>query len=191
MKRELMNSRFKILTLFSLFFLLVTANAQTSYAIAETGNKVTVSGTSNLHDFTLVSEEVKGSADLFIENGKITGIKKVVVTLKTESLESSKSGLKNNAMKTLQPEANPIISYIAFDMPSEGKISGILNVAGYDSDQEFNYTSKQQNGKLIITAKGDVKFSDFQLDPPSALAGTIRAKDDLQLEIILVLEEEK
>lgn len=191
MKRKPMNSRIKILSLFSLLFLLASAKAQTSYTIAEKGNKITVSGTSNLHDWTLVSEEIKGSADLFTEAGKITGIKKVVVTLKTESLESSKSGLTRNAMKTLQPEANPIISYIAFDMPSEGKISGILNVAGYDSDQEFDYTSKWQNGKLVITAKGEVKFSDFQLDPPSALAGTIKVREELQLEIVLVLEEDK
>lgn len=181
----------KILTILVLVLFSTIAQAQTSYSIAETGSKITVSGTSNLHDFTLVSEEIKGSADLYMEGSEITGIKKVVVTLKTESLESSKSGLKRNAMKTLQPEANPIISYIAFDMTDDGKVSGILNVAGYDSDQDFSFTSKVENGKLVVTAQGDVKFTDFDLDPPSALAGTIKAKDDLQLEIILVLEEEK
>ncbi|PWL28413.1 YceI family protein [uncultured Roseivirga sp.] len=185
-----MTTRSTILSLFIFFTCFATGFAQTSFTITETGNKISVEGTSNLHDFTLVSEELKGSADLFIEDGKITGIKKVVVTLKTESLESSKSGLTRNAMKTLQPEANPIISYIAFDMPSEGKISGILNVAGYDSDQEFDFTSKRQGGKLIVTAKGAVQFKDFDLDPPSALAGTIKVREDLQLEIVLVLEED-
>ncbi|RKQ42587.1 YceI-like domain-containing protein [Roseivirga pacifica] len=186
-----MNNRTKILSLVAFMFLVITSKAQTSFTIAETGNKISVSGTSNLHDFTLVSEEIKGSAELFVENGTITNIKKVVVTLKTESLESSKSGLTKNAMKTLQPDANPIISYIAFDMPAAGKISGILNVAGYDSDQTFDFTSEMKGGKLYVTAKGNIKFTDFQLDPPSALAGTIKAKDDLQLEINLVLEEEK
>lgn len=186
-----MDNRTRILSFFALLFVFAGANAQTSFNIAESGSKISVSGTSNLHDFTLVSEEIKGNADLFIEDGKVTDIKKVVVTLKTESLESSKSGLTKNAMKTLQPDANPIISYIAFDMPSSGKISGILNVAGYDSDQVFDFTSEWKDGKLHVTAKGDVKFTDFQLDPPSALAGTIKAKDDLQLEILIVLEETK
>lgn len=186
-----MKRRTLILSFLALAFVYASANAQTSFAIAETGSKITVSGTSNLHDYTLESEEIKGSADLFIEGGKVTDIKKVVVTLKTESLESSKSGLKRNAMKSLQPEANPIISFIAFDMPASGKVSGILNVAGYDSDQEFDFTSEMKGGKLYITAKGQVKFTDFQLDPPSALAGTIKAKDDLELEILIVLEESK
>lgn len=186
-----MKRRTLILSFLALAFVYANANAQTSFTIAETGSKVTVSGTSNLHDYTLVSEEIKGSADLFMEDGRVTDIKKVVVTLKTESLESSKSGLKRNAMKSLQPEANPIISFIAFDMPSTGKVAGILNVAGYDSDQEFDFTSELKGGKLHITAKGKVKFTDFQLDPPSALAGTIKAKDDLDLEILIVLEENK
>ena len=173
------------------FVLTIHINAQTNFTLAESGSKISVSGTSNLHDYTLTSEVMKGNASLFMEDGMISDIKKVVVTMKTESLESSKGGLKRNAMKALQPEANPIISFIAFDMPSAGKVSGILNVAGYDSDQEFDYTSEWKDGKLYVTAKGQVKFTDFQLDPPSALAGTVKAKDDLELEMLIVLEEDK
>ena len=186
-----MKSLMKSFAFLLLICFCVISKAQTNFTVSETESKITVDGTSNLHDYTLTSEELKGSASLFIEDGKIANIKKVVVTLKTESLESSKAGLKRNAMKSLQPEANPIISFIAFDMPSEGKVSGILNVAGYDSDQEFDYTTEWKDGKLYVTAKGQVKFTDFQLDPPSALAGTVKAKDLLDLQMHIVLVEDK
>ncbi|NVJ48087.1 MAG: hypothetical protein HWE07_13210, partial [Cytophagia bacterium] len=70
-----MKRRTLILSFLALVFVYTNANAQTSFTIAETGSKVTVSGTSNLHDYTLVSEEIKGSADLFMEDGKVTDIK--------------------------------------------------------------------------------------------------------------------
>ncbi len=186
MKKLIYSYSFIALLLFT-----IHANAQTSFSVAASGSKISISGTSNLHDYTLVTEQVKGNADLFLEEGKLVDIKKVVVTLKTESLESSKAGLKRNAMKALQPEANPIISFIAFGMEEQGKISGILNVAGYDSDQVFDYTTEWKDEKLYVTATAEVKFTDFQLDPPSALAGTVKAKDELQLEILLVLEADK
>lgn len=172
-----------ILTFFSSFGLF----AQTQYELASTGNKIQVIGTSNLHDWELVSEQVKGNAELYIEDGKITGIKKVVVTLETMSLESEKNGLNKNAYRTMNAEANPIISFIAFDMGPNGEASGILNVAGYDKDIDFAYTYEFKEGKLFVYCESDVTFSDFDMQAPSILAGTIKTAEDVQLKMQFVL----
>ena len=164
-------------------------SAQTKFDLAESGNKVQVIGTSNLHDWDLVSEQIKGNAELYIEDGKITGIKKVVITLKTMSLESEKNGLNKNAYKTMNADANPIISFIAFDMGPNGEASGILNVAGYDKDIDFAYTYEFKDGKLMVYCESDVTFSDFDMKAPSILAGTIKTAEDVQLKMQFVLVE--
>jgi len=178
-------------TYFFALFLLGTfsLSAQTKFELAEEGNKVQVIGTSNLHDWELVSEKVKGNAEFYIEDGTITGIKKVVVTLATTSLESEKGGLTKNAHKTMGAEANPIISFIAFEMGDNGEARGILNVAGYDKDIDFAFAHEFKDGKLYVTCEADVTFSDFDMKAPSILAGTIKTAEEVQLKMFFVLEE--
>lgn len=162
---------------------------QTKFELAEKGNKVQVIGTSNLHDWELVSEEVKGNAELYIEEGEITGIKKVVVTLATNSLESEKNGLTKNAHRTMGAEANPVISFIAFDMGDNGEASGILNVAGFDKDIELAYNYEMKGEDLIVTCETEVTFSDFNMKAPSILAGTIKTAEEVQLKVNLILHK--
>ncbi len=173
----------------SLLLLSTCLYGQTQFEVAESGNKISVIGTSNLHDWELVSEEIKGNAELYIEDGKITGIKKVVVTLATSSLESEKNGLTKNAHRTMDAEGNPVISFIAFDMGPNGEASGILNVAGYDKDIDFAYTYEFKEDKLHVYCEADVTFSDFDMTAPSILAGTIKTAEDVQLKMEFVLEK--
>ena len=172
-----------------LFFFSFATNAQTAYELASEGNKIQVIGTSNLHDWEMVSEEIKGNAELYIEEGEITGIKKIVITMATTSLVSEKNGLNKNAYKTFDAENNPVISFIAFDMGPNGEASGILNVAGYDKDIDFAYTYEFKAGQLHISCEADVTFSDFGMKAPSILAGTIKTAEEVQLKMQFVLVE--
>ena len=87
-----------------LFFFSLALTAQTEYVLSEEGNKIQVIGTSNLHDWEMISEEIKGNAVLFVEEGEITGIQKIVITMATTSLKSEKNGLNKNAYKTFDAE---------------------------------------------------------------------------------------
>lgn len=165
--------------------------AQTSYRQAEEGNMIHIIGTSNLHDWELKSENVKCRAKLEVEDGKITGIKSVSVTLLAETLKSSKSGLDKNAYRTMSVSDDyPLISFIALDMGPNGEASGIMQIAGgeeMEMDFPFNYEFKE--GKLYVTFDKEVTFSQFGLKAPSIMAGAIKTAEEVQLKVSIVLEE--
>lgn len=165
--------------------------AQTSFRQAEEGNKIHIIGTSNLHDWELASENVKCKAELYIEDGQITGIKKIVVTMVANTLKSGKSGLDKNAYKTMNvSDDEPLISFIAFDMGPNGEAAGIMKIAGSDEQEmELAYTYEFKDGQLLINSDSEVTFSQFGMKAPSILAGTIKVAEEVQLKVTLVLEE--
>lgn len=168
-----------------------TLFAQTSYSQAAEGNKIQISGTSNLHDWVLTSESLKCKADLYVENGEITGIKKIVVTMDAKSLKSAKSGLDRNAYRTMSvSDDEPLISFIAFDMGPNGEASGIMKLAGSEEkEMDLPYTYEFKDGKLFISSNSDVTFTQFGLKAPSIMAGAIKTAEEVQLQISIVLEE--
>ena len=122
-----------IRTFLALAFIIASFNvfSQTSYRQAEEGNRIQINGISSLHDWELTSEKLKCKAELYIEEGEITGIKKIVVTMVANTLKSGKSGLDKNAYKTMNvSDDEPLISFIAFDMGPNGEASGIMKIAG-------------------------------------------------------------
>ncbi len=166
--------------------------AQTSYKQAAEGNMIHISGTSNLHDWELKSEAIKCKADLYIENGEITGIKKIVVTMDAQTLKSSKSGLDKNAYRTMSvSDDNPLISFISFEMGPNGGASGIMKIAGGDDiDMELPFTYEFKGDKLHITSDSEVTFTQFGMKAPSIMAGAIKTAEEVQLKITFVLEED-
>lgn len=177
----------------ALIFTASTIFAQTSYRQAAEGNKIHIIGTSNLHDWELKSENLKCKADLYVENGEITGIKKIVVTMNAQTLKSSKSGLDKNAYRTMSVSDDyPLISFIAFDMGPNGEASGIMQIAGSEEiEMDLPFTYEFKEGKLYITSNNEVTFTQFGLKAPSIMAGAIKTAEDVELKISIVLEEDK
>lgn len=166
--------------------------SQTSYKQAENGNRIQINGTSSLHDWELASENIKCKAELYIEEGEITGIKKIVVTMVANTLKSGKSGLDKNAYKTMNvSDDEPLISFIAFDMGPNGEASGIMKIAGSEEkEMDLAYTYEFKEGKLLIHSNTEVTFSQFGMKAPSIMAGTIKVAEEVTLQVNLVLEED-
>jgi len=182
-----------ISTVITLVFVFITSSimAQTSYKQAEDGNMIHIIGTSNLHDWELKSEALKCKADLYVEDGEITGIKKIVVTMDAQSLKSSKRGLDKNAYRTMSVSDDyPLISFIAFDMGENGGASGIMKIAGgEDIEMELPFTYEFKDSKLHIRSDSEVTFTQFGMKAPSIMAGAIKTAEEVQLIVTIVLEE--
>lgn len=60
------------------------------------------------------------------------------------------------------------------------RIRGVLNVAGVDRDVQLTVQGRTEgDGRYRIKGQKEISMRDFEIDPPTALRGLIRAHDDL------------
>src|ERR1051325_11651100 len=85
-------------------------SAQTRYTL-NSRHEFVISGTSNLHDWTMKSKSAEGEATIIIEKDKVKNINSLTVKLETESLKSGKKAMDNNAYKALHSKESPSIQF--------------------------------------------------------------------------------
>lgn len=167
---------------------LPTAHAQSTYQTNVA--KVTIKGTSSLHDWDMTSTKGQIKAAFEISNGQVTGINTLKFSLAAESLQSSKKGLDKNAYKALSTNKH---KEITFSMTS-GKVTdegnnnfkvtatGNLTIAG--TTKATTIVAIGQFKANTITIKGSTKLTmtTYKVVPPTVMLGTIKTGDGLTIE---------
>ena len=166
------------------FFLLVeNASARQRYLKSCT---VEVKGSSNLHDWQARSNSLK--SDIFIAGDELSSAVKSVkggFSIPVQSLKSGKSGLDEKMYDALKyQEFNAItfkLSSAKMSGPAKVQLSGSLFVAG--NSRKVNIDVKADSINLPAHVKGKValKMSDFNIDPPTALLGAVRAYNEIDI----------
>lgn len=157
-----------------------------------------IKGSSNVHDWESNIETLNGSASVTLnEMGEIQ-IDKCEVTIPVNSIKSSKGNrMDKKTMKALKETEYPNIEFnlISFDnvvkTGSEftAKASGNLSLAGTTKVIDMDITGSQlENGSIEIKCSKDMKMTDFDIKPPTALLGTMRTKDEITIEFKIVLD---
>ncbi len=158
--------------------------AQTSYVMSN-GTELMVSGTSTLHDWEMKSAKGTGQAVVTIENGTLKGIQSLSVNLVAETLESGKSQMDRNAYKALKTDKNPQIKYVLKDIkPGQGNTwtaTGDVTIAGVTKTMTMPVTVNQQGNVLEFSGSIATKLTEFKIDPPTAMLGTIKTGNDVKL----------
>ncbi len=144
-----------------------------------------VEGTSTLHDWEMVSSKAEGNGSITIEDGKIVSISSLKITLPVNSLKSGKSAMDKNAYKALNANEHQQIRLDLTKMESASdnlvratcqlSISGTTNMVTIEADYNVTDDTISFLGSFPIT------FTQFQLDPPKAMFGTIKTGDELQV----------
>lgn len=177
--------------LLSLLFLVSysISQAQTAYVIApEEGVKVSVKGSSTLHEWEAIASVISevpprlttdlNSADGFENFGFKVGV---------EGLDGGRGASMNKKIRTaLAATDHPNIIYVsesvALESSDEGQIlktSGVVEIAGKKMDVEVDAFVEILDKKLIIKGSKALKMSDFDIEPPSAMFGQIKTRDDI------------
>ncbi|KEO75828.1 YceI family protein [Anditalea andensis] len=176
---------FRIFTFALLVILSHTLHAQQNFTL-DGKSELKVAGTSTIHDWDMVSTSGQtGKAAMKLENGKITELKSLQLTMPVSTLKSGKSGMDKNAYEALKSKDNPNIHFQLTEVLSISdntiKAKGNLTVAGTTKNvpMEVNY---KVNGETVqFTGKQDIKFTQFNISPPTAVFNTIKTGDDLTL----------
>lgn len=161
--------------------------------------KLTVEGTSNIHDWDMTSEKGFCSAEfLFTPTGHLAGLSTLSFTVPAESLKSDSKGMDKNAYKALNTSKFAIISFSTsnatikpngtggFILNTKGK----LTVSGVTRDVDLVVNGVINNDKSITySGTYKLKMTDYKVEPPSIMFGAIKTGDAVNVKFDLTLRQ--
>ncbi|GAA3728648.1 MULTISPECIES: YceI family protein [Flavobacterium] len=166
------------------------ANAQKNYSIAA-NSTFEVAGTSTVHDWVMKSTEGTGSANLIIKDSKLASINSLSVSLLAESLKSYKASMDKVAYEAMDTETHKYIEYV---LKSAEKIddntwnlTGIYTIAGVSKEYKTQVKVTTNKGSIILQGSNQITFGDFEMTPPKAALGVVKAGKDLTVIFNIIL----
>lgn len=154
-------------------------------------------GEANIKSWDAAINEVNGTLTLQdIEN--ITAetlspeaFQNLTLTIPVEEIEAESGGLTSNIHKYLKGDDYPNIT---FDLNNVTDIteqedgsflisgSGVISAAGAENTVEMQVTANLVNDGIQFTGEQELLMTDFGIDPPTAVFGTIRSRDEIRIE---------
>lgn len=166
-----------------------TSHAQT-FVVKQ--QRVSVVGTSSLHDWESVVEKIECKGSYVIDNNQLTGINHTVLKIAVKSIRSSKGKLMDSkTWDAFSYEKHPYIVFSLKDARVSGAnliLSGILSMAGANRPVEIraSYTLNTQ-GDLQVKGSHKITMSEFGMTPPTAMMGSIKVGDDVVVNFDITL----
>jgi polyisoprenoid-binding protein YceI len=160
------------------------STAQQNYR--QTGSPVfNIAGTSTMHDWTMVSSTATYNATLEVNaEGVLTKLNGVTVTLPAESLKSKEKAMDKNAYKSLNTDKyKEIIFHLTSSKINKNIItcSGNLTISGTTKPVDVDVTYEARNGSFNFKGSKKIKMTDFKVEPPSFMFGTIKTGDEITI----------
>lgn len=180
-----MCSKIKMISAFILlFFCFNSAFAQVMYKL--TTDAILIEGTSNVHDWEMTVEEMNGN--LKMDASGDFSFESIQFTIPVKSLKSGKSRMDKNTYEALKEDKHKHIQFESTEVVSSKNSSkdtyevvliGNLTIAGTTKSIQLPVLIDTSSKK--ITAKYDVTMTEYNVDPPTAVFGTIKTGDDVTI----------
>ena len=179
---------------FLMAFIIMLGVAQQSYR--QTGSSlITIAGTSTMHDWTMTTKEAAYKA-LFEVNADGTPVKlnSITVTIPAESLKSGKGSMDKNAYNSLKTDKFKQITFQLSSAKITGKTilcSGSLTIAGTTKPIDVEVAYEEKNGALAFKGSKAIKMSEYNVEPPSFMFGSVKTGNDITITIDVTLTPDK
>lgn len=176
---------------FSVFaFLLLTSQITFAQELKLQNNEssLTVSGTSSLHDWTIDAKAQKGT--LVFSNLKQGEIEKCYLDVDVKGLESGKNSMNKNTYKALNYDQHKSIVFNLTEVIETVaknnntflvKTKGNLTISGVTKNITLNLSLSVVGNEVTLEGEKTFKMTDFKIDPPKALLGTITTGDEITI----------
>ncbi len=150
------------------------------------GSRVWVEGTSTLHDWSCAAGQINGNIAAEPGTGRLNAISGVTVTIPVSSMDCDNGTMNGKLRDALAGAANISFSLASAEVGSLNsgifaiRGSGSLSIAGVTRTTNISATGRAlSNGRFRITGSVPFAMSTFGVDPPTALLGTIRTRDNV------------
>ncbi len=168
----------------------VQINAQRTFNV-NANSTFEVAGTSTVHDWVMKSTEGTGSANLVIKDSKLTGINSLNISLLAESLKSYKSSMDKVAYEALDTENHQSIEYVLKSAvkvdETTWNLTGVYTIAGVSKEFITQVKVTANNGTFVLQGSNQITFGDFEMTPPKAALGVVKAGKDLTVIFNIIL----
>lgn len=182
----------------TLFLVLIASTgslmAQSQNYVMLDKSTMQIAGTSSIHDWTADVRGFTASIDLNTEAlGKETTaspVQSFSLTVPVKKIESGKSGMNSKIYGALNEKKYPNITFelISAEVTkAEGSIvqlnvSGKLNIAGTERTISLPVEStKIEGGSYKFTGSYELNMKDYNVDPPTAVFGTIKSGEKVTI----------
>lgn len=160
--------------------------------------KVTIAGTSNVHDYTSETTTVRvtrvqttaaGPAlwDDIVKPGALEGFD---IAVPVATLKSGKDGLDKNLYKALLSDKHPDITFrlTKLEPAAAGmKATGTLRVAGVERSITFDITTQLTGGAFLVKGSVPLVMTDYGIAPPKAMLGMLKTDPKVTITFELTL----
>lgn len=182
-----------ILTMAAILAVL-SAAGQANYRQSGTST-VMIAGTSTMHDWTMTSTGANYNATFEVNaDGTPSKLTTVAFTLPAESLKSHEKAMDKNAYKSLNTDKYKDITFQLTSSKITGKTiscNGNLTISGTTKPVEVDVTYEAKNGTLVCKGSKKIKMTDFKVEPPSFMFGTIKTGDEITITFDVTLSQVK
>ncbi|MBR9919305.1 MAG: YceI family protein [Bacteroidetes bacterium] len=182
----------------TIFTLSYGFNLSAQSGFSYTGHEMTISGTSSVHDWVSEVTEMKAKGSMTVENGAITAISGLEVTIPVESIESPKGSIMDGkTYDALKSDDYPNITFkltaINFISAYNGGYSisarGKLTMAGETRSITIQaFATKNSDGSYTFKGSKDLKMTDYNIDPPTAMLGALKTADEITIDFKVTLK---
>jgi hypothetical protein len=202
-------SRIVKLLLFAFFAVSMTGEvvySQITYSPEEM-SQLWIEGRSNVNEFECQARQYIGEATLFNNEEPVSLIQNtedqvfLMVEINVDSFDCGRSRMNRDLRNALKSDQFPDITFLfesaeLLGVPEDGEgsleieVSGKLTVAGETRDITFITKAYYLNDKQVrAVGNTTVRMSDFNVEPPTALMGMIRADEELTVHFDLTATE--
>jgi len=114
--------------------------------------------------------------------------KSMTISIPVSGIESDSGGLTKNMHKYLKDKDHPVITFNLTEITAVElnankatiTANGVVNAAGVDQCVTMSVDALvNENGSVTFSGTQDLLMTSFNIDPPTAVFGTIRARDEI------------
>lgn len=153
-----------------------------------------ITGTSTIHDWTADVEELNASLTfnskaLEAEKGS-TPVQSFSLAVPVKKIESGKGGMNSKIYDALKAKKHPNITFelSSAEVSSTGgaavqlDVKGALTIAGTTRNISLPVESvRLEDGTYKFSGKYELNMKDYNVDPPSAVFGTIKSGEKVTI----------
>ncbi len=163
--------------------------AQQSYRLEQANSSVVVQGTSTLHDWEMEAKDITANLTVDKNGSSINQIDNVYFAVKSDNIVGESSIMDGKAHDALRAKKYPTITFrmksVSNLVSNGGKINGSLTgdvtIAGVTKNITLPFEGTLSGSTIKVSGSKDLKMSDFNITPPTAMLGTLKTGNEIKI----------
>ena len=157
-----------------------------NYSTVTNESEVTISGTSNVHDWESKAEQFSGTATIEIKEDSLLSISNLEFNVVVDGIKSGKGGMDSKTYDALNKKKHPNIIFVlsgicdittnTLTATGELTVSGVSKTIQMDVEYEI-----LPDGTISFKGSQPITMTDYKVDPPKAMFGAIKAGADVSV----------